>query len=218
MQWTIKRSITTLAVASAFTVVSASAIGQSPELQPIAQHGQQASAKKEHATYSVAQLNAMDNTQFVQVLGGVYEHSPWVAERVATQRPFASADALRAAMRQTVADAGEAQQVKLVRSHPELAGRAAVRREMTAASTREQGGAGLTQLTPEEFARLQDLNKRYSEKFGFPFVMAVRGYDRHAIIDALATRLNNDRNTELRTSLEQIDRIVGFRLNDLISG
>ncbi|MGZ2494340.1 2-oxo-4-hydroxy-4-carboxy-5-ureidoimidazoline decarboxylase [Ralstonia sp. 151470066-2] len=218
MQWTIKRGVTTFAVASAFAVLSASAIGQSPESKPAAQPTQPASAKLVHAMNSIAQLNAMDKTQFVQVLGGVYEHSPWVAERVATQRPFASVEALRAAMRQTVSNAGEAQQIKLVRSHPELAGRAAVRGEMTAASTREQGGAGLAQLTPEEFARLQDLNKRYSEKFGFPFVMAVRGYDRQAIIDALATRLNNDRDTELRTSLEQIDRIAGFRLNDLISG
>ena len=218
MQWTIKRGVTTFAVASAFAVLSASAIGQSPESKPAAQPTQPASAKLVHAMNSIAQLNAMDKTQFVQVLGGVYEHSPWVAERVATQRPFASVEALRAAMRQTVSNAGEAQQIKLVRSHPELAGRAVVRGEMTAASTREQGGAGLAQLTPEEFARLQDLNKRYSEKFGFPFVMAVRGYDRQAIIDALATRLNNDRDTELRTSLEQIDRIAGFRLNDLISG
>ncbi len=218
MQWTIKRGVTTFAVASAFAVLSASAIGQSPESKPAAQPTQPASAKLVHAMNSIAQLNAMDKTQFVQVLGGVYEHSPWVAERVATQRPFASVEALRAAMRQTVSNAGEAQQIKLVRSHPELAGRAAVRGEMTAASTREQGGARLAQLTPEEFARLQDLNKRYSEKFGFPFVMAVRGYDRQAIIDALATRLNNDRDTELRTSLEQIDRIAGFRLNDLISG
>ena len=218
MQWTIKRGVTTFAVASAFAVLSASAIGQSPDSKPAAQPTQPASAKLVHAMNSIAQLNAMDKTQFVQVLGGVYEHSPWVAERVATQRPFASVEALRAAMRQTVSNAGEAQQIKLVRSHPELAGRAAVRGEMTAASTREQGGAGLAQLTPEEFARLQDLNKRYSEKFGFPFVMAVRGYDRQAIIDALATRLNNDRDTELRTSLEQIDRIAGFRLNDLISG
>lgn len=214
MQWTIKRSVTAFAVASAFTVVSASAIGQSPTSQP----GQQVSAKKEHATYSVAQINAMDNTQFVHVLGGVYEHSPWVAERVAAQRPFASADALRAAMRQTVNNAGEAQQIKLVRAHPELAGKAAERGEMTAASTREQGGAGLNQLTPEELARLQSLNARYSEKFGFPFVMAVRGYDRQAIFDAMTKRLNNDRDTELRNSLEQINRVVSFRLNDLISG
>ncbi|WP_249309299.1 2-oxo-4-hydroxy-4-carboxy-5-ureidoimidazoline decarboxylase [Ralstonia insidiosa] len=160
----------------------------------------------------------MSDAQFVQALGGVYEHSPWVAERVASQRPFASADALRAAMRHVVERAGEAQQVTLVRAHPELAGKAAERGEMTAASTSEQGGAGLNQLTPEELVRLQGLNARYSEKFGFPFVMAVRGYDRQAIFDAMTKRLNNDRDTELRNALEQINRVVSFRLNDLISG
>ncbi|MBN4669486.1 2-oxo-4-hydroxy-4-carboxy-5-ureidoimidazoline decarboxylase, partial [Pandoraea nosoerga] len=100
--------------------------------------------------------------------------------------------------------AGEAQQITLVRAHPELAGKAAERGEMTAASTSEQGGAGLNQLTPEELVRLQSLNARYSEKFGFPFVMAVRGYDRQAIFDAMTKRLNNDHDTELRNALEQI--------------
>ncbi|MCO5400986.1 2-oxo-4-hydroxy-4-carboxy-5-ureidoimidazoline decarboxylase [Ralstonia soli] len=160
----------------------------------------------------------MSDAQFVQIVGAVYEHSPWVAERVVSQRPFASAEALRSAMRRAVQQAGEAQQIKLVRAHPELAGTAAARGEMTAASTSEQGGAGLNQLTPEELARLQSLNARYSEKFGFPFVMAVRGHDRQAIFAAMTQRLNNDRDTELRNSLEQIDRVVSFRLNDLISG
>lgn len=214
MQWTIKRSITTLAVLSVFTVVNANAIGQSPAPQP----AQKASANAARTTYSIAQLNAMSDAQFVQALGGVYEHSPWVAERVASQRPFASADALRAAMRHVVERAGEAQQITLVRAHPELAGKAAERGEMTAASTSEQGGAGLNQLTPEELVRLQSLNARYSEKFGFPFVMAVRGYDRQAIFDAMTKRLNNDHDTELRNALEQINLVVSFRLNDLISG
>jgi 2-oxo-4-hydroxy-4-carboxy-5-ureidoimidazoline decarboxylase len=114
--------------------------------------------------------------------------------------------------------AGEAPQLKLVRAHPELAGKAAVRGELTAESTREQAGAGLDQCSPEEFARLQSLNTRYNEKFGFPFILAVRGYDRHGIIDAFAKRVDNDHATELRASLEQIHRIAGFRLHDLISG
>ncbi|MCL1619116.1 2-oxo-4-hydroxy-4-carboxy-5-ureidoimidazoline decarboxylase [Ralstonia pseudosolanacearum] len=166
----------------------------------------------------LAQLNAMDTAQFVRTLGGIYEHSPWVAEQAAGQRPFASADALAAAMRRAVDGAGEGPQLKLVRAHPELAGKAAVRGELTAESTREQAGAGLDQCSPEEFARLQALNARYNDKFGFPFILAVRGYDRHGIIDVFARRLENDRATELRASLEQIHRIAGFRLHDLISG
>nr|WP_311527341.1 2-oxo-4-hydroxy-4-carboxy-5-ureidoimidazoline decarboxylase [uncultured Ralstonia sp.] len=169
-------------------------------------------------TYTLSQLNSMGASQFVQVLGGIYEHSPWVAEHAATQRPFASADALTAAMRNAVDTAGIDPQLKLVCAHPELAGKAAVRGELTAESTREQAGAGLDQCTAEEFARLQALNAQYNEKFGFPFILAVRGYDRHGIIDNFSKRVENDRDTELRTSLEQIHRIAGFRLTDLISG
>lgn len=168
--------------------------------------------------YSFAQLNAMDGAQFVRVLSGIYEHSPWVAEQAARQRPFASAKALATAMRRTVDSAGETLQLQLVRAHPELAGKAAIRGELTAESTREQAGAGLDQCSPDEFARLQDLNARYNEKFCFPFILAVRGYDRHGIIAAFAKRVDNDRDTELRTSLEQVHRIAGFRLHDLISG
>ncbi|CBJ42570.1 conserved protein of unknown function, transthyretin domain [Ralstonia solanacearum CFBP2957] len=169
-------------------------------------------------TYTLAQLNAMDAAQFVQALGGIYEHSPWVAVQAAGQRPFASADALAAAMRHAVDNAGEGAQLELVRAHPELAGKAAVRGELTAESTREQAGAGLDQCSPKEFARLQALNARYHDKFGFPFILAVRGYDRHGIIDAFARRVEHDRDTELRASLAQIHRIASFRLHDLISG
>jgi len=168
-------------------------------------------------TYNLSQLNSMDAAQFVQVLGGIYEHSPWVAEQAATQRPFASAEALATAMRNAVDTAGIEPQLKLVRAHPELAGKAAVRGELTAESTREQSGAGLNLCTPEEFARLQALNTQYNETFGFPFILAVRGYDRHGIIENFSKRVENDRDTELRTSLEQIHRIAGFRLTDLIA-
>ncbi|SFC03026.1 2-oxo-4-hydroxy-4-carboxy-5-ureidoimidazoline decarboxylase [Cupriavidus sp. OV038] len=168
-------------------------------------------------TYTLAQLNTMPEAEFVEVLGGIYEHSPWFAETAARQRPFADAAALAAALRGAVDAAGEAAQLKLVRAHPELAGKAAVRGELTAESTREQAGAGLDQCTAEEFERLQALNAAYNQKFGFPFILAVRGYDRHGIIDAFASRLENPPEVELQSCINQIHRIAQFRLNDLVS-
>jgi 2-oxo-4-hydroxy-4-carboxy-5-ureidoimidazoline decarboxylase len=168
-------------------------------------------------TYTITQLNAMPEPEFVKVLGGIYEHSPWFAEAAAQQRPFTDTAELAAALRRAVDDAGREAQLKLVRAHPELAGKAAVRGELTAESTREQAGAGLDQCTPEEFQRLQNLNASYNQKFGFPFILAVRGYDRHGIIDAFARRLDNAPDIELQTCINQIHRIAQFRLNDLVS-
>ncbi|MGO4302805.1 2-oxo-4-hydroxy-4-carboxy-5-ureidoimidazoline decarboxylase [Cupriavidus sp. RAF12] len=168
-------------------------------------------------THTIAQLNAMPEAEFVQILGGIYEHSPWFAEAAAKQRPLADAAALAVALRDAVDTAGRDAQLKLVRAHPELAGKAAVRGELTAESTREQAGAGLDQCTPEEFKRLQDLNAAYNQKFGFPFILAVRGYDRHGIIDAFAKRLDNAPEVELQTCINQIHRIAQFRLDDLVS-
>ncbi|MBY4729804.1 2-oxo-4-hydroxy-4-carboxy-5-ureidoimidazoline decarboxylase [Cupriavidus pauculus] len=168
-------------------------------------------------TYTITQLNAMPEPEFVKVLGGIYEHSPWFAQAAAQQRPFSDTAELAAALRRAVDDAGREAQLKLVRAHPELAGKAAVRGELTAESTREQAGAGLDQCTPEEFQRLQNLNAAYNQKFGFPFILAVRGYDRHGIIDAFARRLDNAPDVELQTCINQIHRIAQFRLNDLVS-
>ena len=168
-------------------------------------------------TYTITQLNAMPEPEFVKVLCGIYEHSPWFAQAAAQQRPFSDTAELAAALRRAVDDAGREAQLKLVRAHPELAGKAAVRGELTAESTREQAGAGLDQCTPEEFQRLQNLNASYNQKFGFPFILAVRGYDRHGIIDAFARRLDNAPDVELQTCINQIHRIAQFRLNDLVS-
>jgi len=168
-------------------------------------------------TYTLKQLNTMPEAEFVVVLGAIYEHSPWVAQGAAARRPFADPAALAGAMRAEVDNAGEAAQLKLVRAHPELAGKAAVRGELTAESTREQSGAGLDQCSPEEFAQLQALNKGYNEKFGFPFILAVRGYDRAGIIAAFSQRLENEPAAELQTCINQIHRIAQFRLNDLVS-
>jgi 2-oxo-4-hydroxy-4-carboxy-5-ureidoimidazoline decarboxylase len=161
-------------------------------------------------------LNTFDRTVFVAALGDVFEHSPWVAERVYEQVPFASVEALHAAMVAAVDAASPGEQLALIRAHPQLAGRAAIRGELTEASTREQRGAGLDQCTPEEFERLTELNTAYESKFGFPFIIAVRGHTRGSIIDAMQQRLTNDPMAEHAEALRQIARIASLRLGDMI--
>ena len=163
------------------------------------------------------ELNRMDPRAFTATLGGVYEHSPWVAAGVVAGRPFASVDMLAAAMAEVVAGAGEARQLALIRAHPELAGKAMVKNELTADSTGEQAGAGLTSCSPAEFARLTELNDRYNVKFGFPFILAVKGYDRTGVIAEFARRVEHDRATEFAESLHQIDRIARLRLAALLT-
>lgn len=165
---------------------------------------------------TLADLNGMDEAQFVRTLGGVFEHSPWVAQRAYAQRPFASVAALHAAMNGVVAGAPVAEQLALLRAHPELAGKAAIRGELTADSTSEQGGAGLTSCTREEFERLTELNRRYNAKFGFPFILAVKGYDRAGVIREFARRVEHDRAQELAECLAQVARITRFRLDALV--
>ena len=163
------------------------------------------------------ELNRMDERAFIAALGGIYEHSPWVAAGVVARRPFATVDMLAAAMADVVAGAGEARQLALIRAHPELAGKAMVQKELTADSSGEQAGAGLTGCSPAEFARLTDLNDRYNARFGFPFILAVKGYDRAGVIAEFARRVEHDRATEFTESLRQIDRIGRLRLAALLS-
>jgi 2-oxo-4-hydroxy-4-carboxy-5-ureidoimidazoline decarboxylase len=162
---------------------------------------------------TLAEVNAMAQADFVARFGDVAEHSPWVAERAASRRPFASVDAMVAAFRAAIREAPEAEQLRLIRAHPDLAGRARMAEE----SRKEQAGAGLDQLSTEEFARFTDLNSRYRERFGIPFILAVKGATRHQILDSFATRLGNDRDTELANALDQVCRIVGFRLGDRVA-
>ncbi|WP_425494900.1 2-oxo-4-hydroxy-4-carboxy-5-ureidoimidazoline decarboxylase [Pandoraea soli] len=165
---------------------------------------------------TVAELSALPRAEFVAALDGIFEHSPWVAEAAWDDRPFASIDALQDAMCQAVIDAGEGPQLDLIRAHPELAGKAAVRGELTAESTREQAGAGLDQCSADEFARLTELNDAYKAKFGFPYILAVRGHTRASIIENFAARVANSRADEIDECLRQIFRIAGFRLQDLV--
>ena len=168
---------------------------------------------------TIDQINAAPPAEFVALLDGTYEHSPWIAERAATGRPFATLAQLRQALIAVVRGASLDEQLGLIRAHPELAGKAMVSKTLTAESTNEQGRAGLTDCTPEEFARLQQLNADYNAKFGFPFILAVRGprgqgLGRHEIIATFARRLGNPVDFEREECLRNIHRIAEIRLND----
>jgi 2-oxo-4-hydroxy-4-carboxy-5-ureidoimidazoline decarboxylase len=165
---------------------------------------------------TIADLNRLDQAQFVAALANIYEHSPWVPERAWPRRPFANIDDLHAAMAAVVAAAGKDEQLALIRAHPELAGKAMAGRALTAASAIEQSGAGLTHCTPDELAHLRELNTRYNEKFGFPFILAVKGYDRAGVIAEFVRRVDNGAADEFAESLRQIDKIARLRLEEQI--
>jgi N-carbamoyl-L-amino-acid hydrolase len=165
------------------------------------------------------QLNAATPAEFAALLAGIYEHSPWIAEQAARARPFASFVQLKLAMSHAVREAGRDAQLALVRAHPELAGKAMLARTLTAESSGEQDKAGLAACTPEEFATIQQLNADYSARFGFPFILAVRGprgtgLDRTAIIATLERRLENHPDFELAECLRNVHRIAEIRLDD----
>lgn len=159
-------------------------------------------------------LSRLDQAGFVAALDGIFEHSPWVAERTWAKGPFADLAALGEALVATMMQASHDEQLALIRAHPELAGKAAVAGALTAESTREQSGARLDACSPEEFSRLQALNARYNEKFGFPFILAVRGLDRRAVIDRFAERVDQLPEREFPEALSQIARIAALRLDE----
>lgn len=170
-------------------------------------------------TLSIAQVNAATPAEFTTLLDGTYEHSPWIAERAAGRRPFASLAQLKLALVQVVREAGQEAQLALIRAHPELAGKAMVAKTLTAESTHEQGKAGLTHCTPEEFEKIQRLNAAYNARFGFPFILAVRGprgvgQPKAEIIATFERRLDNHPDFELAEALRNIHRIAELRLND----
>ena len=168
---------------------------------------------------TLEQLNAASPAEALALLEGLYEHSPWIAEQALAQRPFRSLAHLKHALAQVVRTAELDAQLGLIRAHPELAGKAMVAKSLTAESTNEQSKAGLTACTPEEFERIQQLNAAYNERFGFPFILAVRGprgtgLSKQEIIDTFARRLDNHPEFELAEALRNIHRIAEIRLND----
>ena len=171
------------------------------------------------AIHSLAAINRMDASAFAAVLGGVYEHSAWIAERAFALRPpagFPSRAALHAALVATMHAATEDERIGLLRAHPELAGKEAASGTLTADSTREQAVAGLVALRAGDADRLRALNRRYREKFGFPFIIAVRTNTQAAIFGALEARLHNTRAMELHNALAQVGEIARWRLTDLV--
>jgi 2-oxo-4-hydroxy-4-carboxy-5-ureidoimidazoline decarboxylase len=162
---------------------------------------------------TIAELNLLDRSSFVEAVGWIFEHSPWVAERAFDARPFASLDALHAAMTKQVEAATFAERLVLLKAHPDLGTRA----RLSAASTEEQAGAGLDSLTPGEFEQLQRLNTAYCSRFGFPFLLAVKGSTKHDILRALQARIESSPEDEYREALRQVYRIARFRLEETIT-
>ncbi|MEM9877733.1 MAG: 2-oxo-4-hydroxy-4-carboxy-5-ureidoimidazoline decarboxylase [Pseudomonadota bacterium] len=164
-------------------------------------------------------LNAPENvTAFVDMFGGVYEHSPWVAERyfITHGGGVKRLHEVAAGFAAVFDDAGHAQQLELLRAHPDLAGRLAMSGGLTTASTAEQSSAGLNACTPEEFAEFQSLNVRYVECNGFPFILAVSGLNRAQILENFRARIVNARDMEFQTALTQVHKIARIRLQALI--
>lgn len=170
------------------------------------------------AAFTLSQANALATPDFVAAFGGIAEHAPWVAERAAAARPFADHAAMVEAFQQAILSAGEAEQTALLVAHPDLAGRAAVAGELTAESAGEQKGAGLDRLTAGEFARFTAMNAAYRSRFGIPFIFAVRGADKHAILAAFEARAGGTQAEERLTALAQVLRIVRFRLEAQVAG
>lgn len=161
-------------------------------------------------------VNTLSPQQFVETFGGIYEHSPWVAEAAAKQRPFASMQQMKQAFSQAVQQAPESQKLALVRAHPELGHRMGIDPELSAESTQEQGSAGLDRLSPAEYRQLRDLNDAYQKKFGMPFVICVRQATKAVILEAMEQRLTSSFTEELAEALKQIDAIAALRLQDKV--
>jgi OHCU decarboxylase len=158
-------------------------------------------------------VNALEPAEFVQVIGPVFEHSPWIAEAVAAQRPFCSVEMLWQAMCDVVRTALPVRQLALICAHPDLVGRAV----LTAESQGEQAAAGLANLAPEEAALFSRYNAEYKTRYGFPFVICARLNKKDAILAAFPVRLQNTTSRERATALQEIYKIARLRLDDLIT-
>lgn len=162
------------------------------------------------------ELNEATAGDFVTALGGIYEHSDWVPQKVVTQRPFADREQLRSALRSAVELASDEEKLILIRAHPDLAGKLARAGALTAESTREQAGLGLDRLTDAAYEQFSNLNQAYQDCFGFPFIICARLTTQSGVVDAFTQRLKNSREAEIQEALVQIHEIARLRLEDLV--
>lgn len=165
----------------------------------------------------ISEINSLPRDEFVRVVGPVFEHSPWIAELTWPKRPFADAEHLRRALRETVENADAGRQLALIRAHPDLVGRLALVGQLTRESADEQARAGLDRLSADELSRFATNNAAYKSKFDFPFIICARLNQKDAILAGFARRLKNSREQELKTALEEIFKIAELRLRDLIT-
>ncbi len=176
------------------------------------------SASAADTRLSVDDLNRMAASDFAAAFGDVAEHSPWVAERAAGARPFAGRGAVAEAFAAALRGAARDEKLAVLRAHPDLAGRAAIAGDLTEDSRREQAGAGLDRLTPEEYARFTGLNAAYKERFGIPFIFAVKGATKDMILAAFEERSANGAEAEIGNAIENVCRIMRFRIEDRVAG
>jgi 2-oxo-4-hydroxy-4-carboxy-5-ureidoimidazoline decarboxylase len=165
---------------------------------------------------TLTSLNSNDRAAFTAALGHLFEHSPWVAVETWAKRPFASSEALHAALCATMRGASRDQQLALIRAHPDLAGRLAQQKKLTADSTREQASAGLDELTDAELAEFTRSNEAYKTRFGFPFIICARLNAKATILAAMRSRVNNATDIEFATALGEIEKIAWLRLQDVL--
>ncbi|CAD5936970.1 2-oxo-4-hydroxy-4-carboxy-5-ureidoimidazoline decarboxylase [Planktothrix agardhii] len=159
-------------------------------------------------TYSLSQINQMTQTEFIAALGSIFEASPWVAEQAELKRPFGTIEILYQTMVAIVKNSNSQQQLALIRTHPDLGSKA----KMAESSVKEQAGVGLDRLTSAEYQYFHQLNQTYKDKFGFPFIIAVKNHTKTSILAAFEQRLNHSIEAEKITALEEIYKIAQFRL------
>lgn len=169
-------------------------------------------------TYTIDEVNALGTEAAVDLLGGIFEHSPWIVRETWPRAPFPSVQALHAALCDTIRKAGAVRQLALIRAHPDLVGRAALAGTLTRESSGEQRAAGLgpDDLTPDDIETFTRSNAAYKERFGFPFVVCARENRKEGILAGFAARLGNDPDTERLAAIREIERIGWYRLVDLV--